>query len=89
MILLNYRTFHNGNYCEMIVALNIDAERLKQNNYSLLNYKYTVFSPKAENDDDCYEYLHDYSENTNRCLCIPTGKYQQLLEYGGSLLFIF
>ena len=86
MVLLNYRTFYNGNYCEMIIALNIDAERLKWNYQTSLHYKYTVFSPKAENDDDCYEYLHDYSEKTNRCIRIPSTEYWPLLRQGGSLM---
>ena len=65
-------------------ALNIDADILKWN--SSLYYKYTVFSPKAEKDEDCYEYLHDYYERTNRCLRIPSKFFQPLVNHGGSLL---
>ena len=79
---LTCRTLGDG-YCEMTITLKIDAEILK---YSfVLHYKYTVFSPKAEEDDDCYEYLHDYQGYTNRCLVIPVEKYSQIVHHGGSL----
>ena len=42
-----------------------------------LTYKYTVFSPKAETDDDCCEYLYDYgrSGNVSRCLQLSEKQY--------------
>lgn len=50
---------------------NFDVDILK----SAVPYKYVIHSPKsANNDDDCYEYLHAYlpSKNEfNRCLLIP------------------
>lgn len=50
----------------MTCTLSIDADILKHP----VAYKYVVYSPKRK-DDDCYEYLHGYSGNPNRCLIIP------------------
>ena len=76
-------------HCEMIRTLQIDAEllRSKRRFSSTLHYKYTVFSPKAEKDEDCYEYLHDYYGITNRCLKIANEKYFQLVAHGGLIFF--
>ena len=71
----------------MTGTFNIHAEILK---YSKpLHYKYTVFSPKAEKEDDCYEFLHGYSGYTNRCLRISSEKHSQLVHYEGLLLIFY
>lgn len=49
---------------------NVDVEILKRP----LPYKYVVHSPKADKDQNCYEFLHAYSSNRNefnRCLVVP------------------
>ena len=75
---------------EMICTLQIDAELLDRSKWNFLipHYKYTVFSPKAEKEEDCYEYLHDYTEIANRCLTIPNDKYCLLATQGGLIFFI-
>ena len=79
-----YRTPLVDGYCQMTTTLKIDAEILKSS--TPLHYKYTVFSPKVEKEDDWYEYLHDYPGMTNRFLIIPTDKYCQLADQGLLLL---
>ena len=66
----------------MTCTLNIDAEILKHP----VAYKYVVYSPKKENEDDCYEYLHGYGGNPNRCLKIPQNKLSKV--YGGKCMFL-
>ena len=78
-----YRALRDG-YCEMTSTLNIDVEILEWN--PLLYYKYTVFSPKAVKEEDCYEYLHDYSGDTNRCLRTSSEKYRPFVHHGGLLV---
>ena len=70
------RAIDDGWY-EMTCTLNIDADILK----NPVPYKYVVYSPKMENKDDCYEYLHGYGWNPNRCLRIPQNKFSK--AYGG------
>ena len=67
----------------MVCTLQIDAEILR---YSI-PYKYVIHSPVMENQDDCYEHLHGYRWNPNRCLQIAKGKYQQ--AYGGTVTHDF
>ena len=69
----------NGWY-EMTCTLDIDAEILKHP----VAYKYIVYSPKMEKEDDCYEYLHGYWGIANRCLRIPQNKFSKV--YGGKCM---
>jgi len=48
----------------MTCTLQIDAVVLQHP----IPYKYVIYSPKMEHEDDCYEYLHGYKSNPNRCL---------------------
>ena len=75
-------------HSEMIYTLQIGAELLDRSKWDFLmpHYKYTVFSPKAEKEEDCYEYLHDYTGIANRCLTIPNEKYWLLATQGGLIL---
>ena len=75
------RAIGDGWY-EMTCTLSIDAEILKHP----VAYKYVVYSPKMENKDDCYEYLHGYGGNPNRCLRIPKSKLSK--TYGGNCVFL-
>ena len=62
----------------MVCTLQIDAEILR----CPIPYKYVIHSPVMKNQDDCYERLHEYYWDPNRCLQIAQGKYQQ--AYGGT-----
>ena len=73
----------DGGWYEMTCTLNIDADILKDP----VAYKYVVYSPKMENEDDCYEYLHGYGGIVNRCLKIPPSKFAK--AYGGKLIHVF
>ena len=86
-LLQYYRVFFrrklNDELCEMIGEVIIHSDLLKHQRK--LSYKYTVFSPKAKVEDDCYEYLYDYggSGNVNRCLQLSL---QQYSEHQGELV---
>jgi len=67
---------------EMTCTLNIDADNLKHP----VAYKYIVCSPKMEKEDDCYEYLHGYDGNPNRCMRIPQNKFP---KYGGMSVCLY
>ena len=79
VLFLLCRAIGDGWY-EMTCTLSIDADILK----SPVPYKYVVYSPKKENEDDCYEYLHGYGWDPNRCLRIPQNKLSK--AYGGTKL---
>ena len=65
--------FADGN-CEMFCKLSIGEDLLRDQ--KLIPYKYVVYSPKTREEDDYYEYLHDYSETVYRCLRIPPKQLQ-------------
>ena len=44
-------------------------------------YKYIVYSPKTEEDKDCYEKLHDFSGVVNRALVLSPQQFSTC--YGG------
>ncbi len=50
-------------------------------------YKYLVYSPKQAEDNDPYEYLHDFPSIVNRALVL--GPEQFATFYGGLLLFMY
>lgn len=59
------------NVYEMVCSLNINKSLVTNPR----DYKYVVYSPKMECDDDCFEFLHTfagrfYDRNPNRCLRI-------------------
>ena len=62
---------------EMVCTLVIDAELLK----NPLVYKYVVFSPQVTAPDECYEKLHSFNYDPNRCLWLSTEAYNK--AYGG------
>ena len=69
-VLYIYLRFQEDGYCEMTCAISFDAELLKKP----IPYKYVIFSPKMKRKDDCYEFLHSFSERAShdpdRCLSI-------------------
>jgi len=76
------RNIGDGWY-EMTCTLSIDADILKHP----VAYKYIVYAPKMEKEDDCYEYLHGYGGFLNRCLRIPQNKFPKL--YGGRSVCLY
>ena len=67
-----------NSWYEMTCTLSINADLLE----IPVPYKYVVYSPKMEKEDDCYEYLHGYGGNPNRCLRISENKFSK--AYGGT-----
>ncbi len=65
---------------EMTGTFMIAAHLLKDK--CVIPYKYMVYSPKTE-DDDCFEYIHNFSSLVNRALVLTP---QQFSNYLGGLL---
>ena len=65
-----YRDYGGGVFEMSCTFENFDVEILK----TPLPYKYVIHSPKVKKSEDCYEYLHAFSNRWheyNRCLVIP------------------
>ena len=47
---------------------------LEDSEHHPIPYKYVISSPRAVKPEDCYEYLHIFPEDYNRCLCMEPSK---------------
>ena len=86
--LLTCRSTEDG-CCEMVCVLQLTKDLLQEP----IEYKYVIFSPKMKTPDDCYEYLHSFSnilKNSKRCISITGTQEKESFEgtYNYFILFI-